>query len=701
MGVVFGATDTTFDRRVALKVVSAALGDSDDFRRRFEREASLLARLNSPHVIAIFDYGVIDGCPYIATQYVGGGDLGGLVQARGAMPARLAARVCAQVADALHDAHRAGIVHRDVKPSNVLLRDADTVDVHAYLCDFGIARTAAEGLTSPGSVSGTWSYLAPECGKGAPGTPASDIYALGCLLWAALTGQAPYRGSDVEIAIAHQRSPVPQLVGDDPFTRQVNAILQRSLAKDAGQRYDDADRMRSDLLAATGLPSSGIHPAAQPSQPTPTPTLSGALGRLSLGPLPPTAPPLTPRPRRTAAVVAGVCVGVLIVTGGIVGLTQLGGNDSPTTTSDPTDDPTDDPTTATTAQPRQDVGGPITHDLDGDGFGDLSLQRYQTVTRRGESETLYEVTTWSSDGKQMVDRRTEPLPGRSQDARGRLAGDFDGDDQTDLLLTVRPNKSDDVTVSGELSDGTSVEATLTQPGPGRFATAFVDDVDGDGRDDLTLLSWDDQPPFTFATALFDGEGFGKPRKALQLPYDYDATSVEMGDVDGDGLADVATLSTRDTAEGKSKSRLEIYRGTGTDFVADGQKTFMSDIGPAFHDADLDGDEDQELLVIYGTENFMTLNVVDWRDGGPLRPQAWGLINLPTDDFFNTGIGVIDVNGDGLDDIVSVGPAPQENKSVLAVAESTGAKFAPPRSLGSWRHDLVDSFGPDLLGNTFP
>ena len=179
MGVVFGATDTSFDRRVALKVVSAMLGDSPDFRRRFEREASLLARLSSPHVIDIYDYGVQDGCPYIATQFIGGGDLGHLLQSRGAMPPRLAAQVCAQVADALHDAHRAGVVHRDVKPSNVLLRDPDTLDLHAYLCDFGIARTEADGLTVPGSVTGTWSYLSPECGKGASGSPASDIYALG------------------------------------------------------------------------------------------------------------------------------------------------------------------------------------------------------------------------------------------------------------------------------------------------------------------------------------------------------------------------------------------------------------------------------------------------------------------------------------------------------------------------------------------
>ncbi|MDO9495584.1 MAG: serine/threonine-protein kinase [Nocardioides sp.] len=147
VGDVFGRY--RIDRRVALKVVSAALGGSAEFLVRFEREAALLARLNSPHVIAIFDYGERDGCPYLATQYVGGGDLGALIAARGRMPPKLAVEVCAQVADALADAHRAGVVHRDVKPTNVLLRDADTLDLHAYLCDFGIARTDGEGLTAP------------------------------------------------------------------------------------------------------------------------------------------------------------------------------------------------------------------------------------------------------------------------------------------------------------------------------------------------------------------------------------------------------------------------------------------------------------------------------------------------------------------------------------------------------------------------
>ncbi|MCW2852423.1 MAG: Serine/threonine protein kinase, partial [Nocardioides sp.] len=402
MGVVFAATDTAFDRRVALKVVSPALGGSAEFLARFEREASLLARLNSPHVIAIFDYGEQDGCPYLATQYVGGGDLGALLAARGPMPPPLAAAVCAQVADALGDAHRAGVVHRDVKPTNVLLRDADTRDLHAYLCDFGIARTDSEGLTAPGSVSGTWSYLAPECGAGAPGTVSSDLYALGCLFWATLTGQPPFRGSDVEIAIAHQNAPLPQLAGDDPFTRHANAILAYTLAKDPRARYDTADALRADLLSAASIPSTGIRPlsspsiASSPSAPTALP--SG--GRVSLGSLPrATSPGAGPRRRRTALVVALSSLAVLAVAGGIVGVTMLGDDPEPgpgggQTTSEPTGGtPT---TTEPTEPPKPEVVGPVTGDQDGDGLGDVTA-RWQP-----EGKSFERVATWHSDGSRLV-----------------------------------------------------------------------------------------------------------------------------------------------------------------------------------------------------------------------------------------------------------------------------------------------------------
>lgn len=268
MGVVYLAHDLTLDRRIALKVVAGLVAGDPAFRERFQREATTLARLDSPHIITIYDHGEYDGLPFIATQYVAGGDLGMLIRTRGALPQPLAARICAQVVDALADAHRAGVVHRDVKPANVLLRDPDAAEPMAYLCDFGIAQTDSEGLTGTGMLAGTWAYLAPERAAGATATTASDLYAVGCLLWELLTGRPPYGGSDVEMAIAHRDAPIPRLPGRDPLSRRLNTILGRAMAKDPGARYPTAEAFRADLLAVADSeaapPAAGRPPAVSP-----------------------------------------------------------------------------------------------------------------------------------------------------------------------------------------------------------------------------------------------------------------------------------------------------------------------------------------------------------------------------------------------------------------------------------------------------
>ena len=173
MGHVFLATDLNLSRQVALKVVSDSMvsgtdPQSDaDFRRRFHHEAEALAQLDCDHVIRIYEHGEFEGTPFIATQYVAGGELGTLLRQRGSMPLDRAALVCAQIAEALAEAHDVGIVHRDVKTSNVLIRNPDAARLHAVLCDFGIAHTGDGGFTATGAVAGTWAYLAPERAKGA------------------------------------------------------------------------------------------------------------------------------------------------------------------------------------------------------------------------------------------------------------------------------------------------------------------------------------------------------------------------------------------------------------------------------------------------------------------------------------------------------------------------------------------------------
>ncbi|UMG94622.1 serine/threonine-protein kinase [Nocardioides sp. TF02-7] len=288
MGVVYAATDLRLGREVALKVITGPLAATEEYRRRFQHEALAMSRVQSPWIVQIHDHDEVDGLPYIVTQLVPGTDLGSLVAAEGRLPVRRALRLCAQLARGLDDAHRAGVLHRDVKPGNVLLAGTGD-DEHAYLCDFGIALSdAASHRTQTGMVAGTWAYLAPERTLGDPAVPASDLYAVGCVLWTCLTGREPYTGSQVEMAIAHASAPVPQLPGDDEPVTALNRVLARALAKDPADRHPDGAALAADLerLAATAPdavvegPVGGAASTAVRSAPTaPPPAAHGAAAR--------------------------------------------------------------------------------------------------------------------------------------------------------------------------------------------------------------------------------------------------------------------------------------------------------------------------------------------------------------------------------------------------------------------------------------
>ena len=253
MGVVLGAVLDGLDRKVALKILSQDLADDPAFRQRFHREAEALASLYSPHIVDIYDHGEQDGALFIATRLVEGLDLESRLARDGALAPGPALGLVAQVASAVADAHAAGVIHRDIKPSNVLLHESSHGDRFAYLCDFGIAYKADEEHTRTGGVIGTVAYLAPERHLGADATVASDIYALGCLLWATLTGRPPYRGTDLQIAMQHTSDPIPQYAGAGPVADAINAVLRRSLAKEPEDRYPSAGHMRAALLKAQQL----------------------------------------------------------------------------------------------------------------------------------------------------------------------------------------------------------------------------------------------------------------------------------------------------------------------------------------------------------------------------------------------------------------------------------------------------------------
>ena len=248
MGVVHEARQRDLDRRVALKLLTPELAEDPEFRERFEREARTLAALDSPHIIQVYDAGEQDGVLFLATQLVNGRDLSTYLDIEGPVPVDTAVAVMADVAAALADAHDAGVLHRDIKPGNVLLRGSGAV--FAYLCDFGIARTSESTLTRTAQVAGTLAYLAPECHAGESATVASDIYSLGCCLWAALAGEAPYQGqTEYQLAVAHLHQDVPQLEGSDPVTVALNQVLRTSMAKRPVDRYSSARQVEARLRA--------------------------------------------------------------------------------------------------------------------------------------------------------------------------------------------------------------------------------------------------------------------------------------------------------------------------------------------------------------------------------------------------------------------------------------------------------------------
>ena len=255
MGVVYRATQLGLERTVALKVINPVLADDDDFRRRFVAESRAAASVEHPNVLPVHDAGEHEGVLFIVMRYVDGPDLRALVRAEGRLAPERTAHVVAQLGGALDAAHRHGLVHRDVKPANVLLGEDD----HAYLTDFGltksVALTADGGLSRTGAWVGTLGYAAPEQIRGERIDARTDVYALGCVLVHALTGSAPYvRDSDHATMWAHLNASPPTQDVPPPFAE----LVARALAKDPADRYPSAgDLGRAALVAAGESPMAG------------------------------------------------------------------------------------------------------------------------------------------------------------------------------------------------------------------------------------------------------------------------------------------------------------------------------------------------------------------------------------------------------------------------------------------------------------
>ncbi|MDQ3953073.1 MAG: protein kinase [Actinomycetota bacterium] len=246
MGTVYGATDQRLQRRVAVKLLKEDLAQDERFVARFEREARAAAALSHPNVASVFDYGEDEATRFIVMELAPGRDLARVLREDGRLPPERARAIGVQICAALAHAHSAGLVHRDVKPANVIVDESGGVKV----TDFGIARASGETtLTATGSVLGSAQYMAPEQASGAPVTPATDVYSAGIVLYEMLTNAVPFTGdSPVSVAMRHVSDEVPAPSSVVPgVPESLDRIVSRATAKDPARRWPDAAAMGAAL----------------------------------------------------------------------------------------------------------------------------------------------------------------------------------------------------------------------------------------------------------------------------------------------------------------------------------------------------------------------------------------------------------------------------------------------------------------------
>lgn len=304
MGDVYEAEDTVKERVVALKLMSAAFSGDPVFRKRMQREARTAGRLQEPHVVPIHDFGEIDGQLYVDMRLIEGIDVAAVLSRYGPLAPPRAVAIIRQIASALDAAHAAGVMHRDVKPENILI----THDDFAYLVDFGIASaTTDEKLTQMGSAIGTFRYMAPERFTNSEVTYRADVYALACVLYECLTGSPPYRGNDVTLMTAHLTQSIPRASALRPgLPVALDQVIERGMAKNPEDRHATAGDLALAAHQALATPEQDraadilhrsqvatLPPAALTAQP---PTLFAQ----------PPSRPVTPRPAPTPQPVPSV-----------------------------------------------------------------------------------------------------------------------------------------------------------------------------------------------------------------------------------------------------------------------------------------------------------------------------------------------------------------------------------------------------------
>ncbi|WP_330184756.1 serine/threonine protein kinase [Nocardia sp. NBC_01503] len=343
MGEVYEAYDTVRDRTIALKLLDIELAKSSTYVERFRRESRTAARLQEPHVIPVHDWGEVDGVLYIDMRLVNGCDLREHLAGRGPLEPRQAVEVVEQVAAALDAAHQIGLVHRDVKPANILL----TGELFAYLVDFGIAHIESDAqLTSMGSAIGSFGYMAPERFEHSTAVaPSADVYALACVLYESLTGRPPFQAdNNLSTIRAHMMTAPPRPSSRPGIPVGFDEVVAVGMAKDPGRRYPSASQLARAARAALApvrqaQPTRATVPATETTmvvrQSFPADRRSGPVraGPTARRPVPtnrphPSAPLKVPPPKRfSLPVVIGLFTGVVLV-GAVLSWRLLSGNDN-------------------------------------------------------------------------------------------------------------------------------------------------------------------------------------------------------------------------------------------------------------------------------------------------------------------------------------------------------------------------------------
>src|SRR5438270_2488560 len=347
VGLVYLAQDLTLPRRVALKILRAEYAVDPQFRERFVRESRLAASLDHLNIVPIFKAGEADGVLYIAMRYVDGTDLRRLLLEEGPLDIDRTLRILGQIGGALDAAHAQGLIHRDVKPANILVTPGvDGAADQAYLVDFGITkRTTTAGLTQAGLFVGTLDYAAPEQIRGQAVDGRTDVYSLGCVLFECLSGVSPFRrDSEIDTLQAHLSAPRPELSAIRPeLGRAMDRVAMTAMAQNPDDRYGSGTALITAARAArpwTGVerrtrPHPSEPPPPLPPRPAPAPVRASAPPRRLPTPAPPppapvapppvrasTPPPPPPRPPRRAVPIAVAAAGVVLVA--VAGLLALG-----------------------------------------------------------------------------------------------------------------------------------------------------------------------------------------------------------------------------------------------------------------------------------------------------------------------------------------------------------------------------------------